>query len=354
MRYFVITKKHIIIAIITLSIGIAATVGIISGKNMTVPAFAVNDIMSEVLPVDRKNDFFSETAGKITSISVGDILNKYSPFFKSEMPEPTNSPTPISTVTPVPKESEQPIEKKRIEESITEIKNETIYEVSSLDYSGKEYVFPSNGVVLIVHTHTTESYAPENSDIAVDNSRNVDEEKNVIAVGDVMTSVLQEKGIEVIHDKTIHDYPSYQGAYNRSLNTVKNRIEENTSIAAVLDIHRDAIIKPDGTRVKLATDINGESCAQIMVVCGTNGSGLTHPDWKKNLHFGIKLTETADKMSPGLMRPINLREERFNQHMTDNSLIIEVGTNGNTLTEAKNGAKYFAEAVADVINNAKK
>lgn len=204
--------------------------------------------------------------------------------------------------------------------------------------------------VLIVHTHTTESFTDSGKTkySASDSDRSTDNNKNMVAVGEVIKNILEENGIETIHDTTVHDYPSYNGAYTRSMSTVKGNLEKYPSIKVVLDVHRDGIVREDGTKVKVAADINGEKAAQCMFVIGTNAQ-LTHDNWKDNMRFACKLQKYANENYPGLMRPIILRKERFNQQVSKGAIIIEVGSNGNTLDEAKKGAEYMAKTIGAVL-----
>lgn len=204
--------------------------------------------------------------------------------------------------------------------------------------------------ILIVHTHTTESYTDSGKTkySATDSDRSTDSEKNMVAVGKAMQEVFTKNGIESVHDVTVHDYPSYNGAYTRSLTTMKGNLSKHPSIKIVLDVHRDGITREDGTKVKVATDIDGEKVAQCMFVVGTDAK-LSHKTWQDNMRLACKLQNYANTNFPGLMRPINVRSERFNQQITSGSLIIEVGSNGNTLSEAKLGAQYMAEVISAVL-----
>lgn len=230
------------------------------------------------------------------------------------------------------------------------ITNATDYDVDLDALCAEELPFDVNTdepLVLVMHTHTTECY---NGDaMSGETERNTDDSVNVVAVGDVICSVLEENGIKTIHDTTYHDYPSYQGAYSRALTTIDNRLKENPSVKIVLDIHRDAFVYSDGSRLRVACEQNGVSAAQVMIVAGTNSMGLWHDNWLGNLTFAAKIQNAAEIMYPGLMRPVNLRTERFNEHMTRGSLILEVGSNGNTLDEAKEGGKDVARAIAAVL-----
>ena len=235
-----------------------------------------------------------------------------------------------------------------------EISNATDFQVNPNDYLAQKLCFSLDNQgpqILIVHTHTTEGYSTE-SYLKNAPDRNLDETKNVVEVGEIMANVFEKNGISVYHDKTVHDYPSYNGAYQRAATTIRNDLEAYHGIKVVLDIHRDGITKEDGTKVKLLTSINGVPTAQVMLVVGTN-TNLPHDNWQENFKFASKIQAKAIEMYPSLMRQINLRKERFNEQMTTGSLIVEVGTNGNTLSEAIEGGRNIAEVISTVLKEDK-
>lgn len=196
--------------------------------------------------------------------------------------------------------------------------------------------------VLIVHTHTSEGYHPT--------GRSSEEDKNVVAVGAQIAAVLEEQGIAVLHDKTVHD-ENYNGSYDRSLQTVTKQLDAHPELCVVLDVHRDALTAEDGTELRLTSEINGKTAAQYMLVMGTDEGGLEHPDWQTNLSFALRLQQQMDTLSPGLARPINLRKERFNQHMSPGMILVEAGASGNTLEEALYSARLFADALSRVLKD---
>lgn len=205
--------------------------------------------------------------------------------------------------------------------------------------------------VLIVHTHATEAYSPEGARRynSGDSERSTDTNKNVVAVGDEAARILSERGIETLHDTALHDHPSFNGAYADALNSIEQYLSEYPSIQIVLDLHRDSIVYGDGTKAKLITKIDGRNAAQLMFVVGTNEKGLTHPEWRENLKFAVKLQDAIDKKYPNLMRHIDLRKERFNGHATRGSLIIEMGSSGNSLSEAMYAMQCASEVIADFL-----
>lgn len=202
--------------------------------------------------------------------------------------------------------------------------------------------------ILIVHTHATEAYTPGGGDTYVpsDNSRTLDEGQNMLRVGDEMERVFTEMGLNVLHDRTLYDYPKYAGAYSRSGAGVEEYLAKYPTIQLVLDVHRDALIGSDGTVYKVATDIDGVKTAQVMLVVG---SGKDHPDWEKNLALAAKLQKSLDTLYPTLARPMTLRQSVYNQNLTPGSLLVEVGSHGNTLQEALAGARAFARCAGAVF-----
>jgi len=202
--------------------------------------------------------------------------------------------------------------------------------------------------VLIMHTHTSEAYAESSG------ARSTDNEKNVVRVGSVLSQKLKEQGIMTVHDTSRNDYPAYNGSYTKALNCITENMEKNQNIGIVLDIHRDyAEQENNGEKVQLkpVAEVLGSNTAQVMFVVGTDGLGLNHPNWRENLAFAVQIQNELNKISPKIARPINIRRERFNQHKTKGSLIIEVGTAGNSLSECEQAALFLGEAISNVIKN---
>lgn len=194
----------------------------------------------------------------------------------------------------------------------------------------------SSPQVLIMHTHETESYEPYSRDYYDSSftSRTTDDEKNMAAVGDAIAAELEKNGIGVIHDVTKHDYPSYNGSYDRSRQTVQSILEENPTIKVVLDIHRDAIEREDGTRIAPTVEINGRQAAQVMIIsCCDDGSGRL-PHYMSNFRFAAALQQQLESDFSGLTRPILFDERFYNQDLTSGSILIEVGGHANSIDEA--------------------
>lgn len=200
----------------------------------------------------------------------------------------------------------------------------------------------SDPTVLIIHSHTTESYTGAFD--YVEAYRCIDEEVNMVAIGAEVARVLELGGISVIHDRNIYDYPDYNNAYNATRAAIQAYLETYPSIQLVLDLHRDAASGDAGQLVTQAT-VNGQQSAQLMMVVGTDKTGLYHPNWQENLALALKLSVVLEQENPGIVRPISLRSQRFNEDLTTGSLLIEVGAAGNTLEEAMIAANALAEGI---------
>lgn len=170
----------------------------------------------------------------------------------------------------------------------------------------------------------------------------------MVRVGEEIKRIFEEKGLTVIHDCTLYDYPKYSGAYGRSCAGAEAWLAQYPSIQVVLDIHRDALIGENGTVYKAVTDVNGEKTAQVLMIVGTD-ENAEHPHWTDNLALAIRIQQELDARWPTLARPVTMRSSRFNQQLTHGSLLVEVGSHGNTLQEALRGARLFADAAGDVL-----
>ncbi len=206
--------------------------------------------------------------------------------------------------------------------------------------------------VLIYHSHATEAYTMDGTDMyeESDSYRTLDTEQNMVRVGTEMTKILEAAGLEVIHDTTLYDYPDYNDAYNRSSQAVKATLDKYPSIRLVIDVHRDALVADDGTIYKTVAG-TVDNCAQVMMVMGTDFLGQTHPNWRVNLSLATSIQKAlADKWST-LARPIALRTSRFNQHYSTGCILVEVGSHGNTLQEAITAARLYARTLADMFQS---
>lgn len=194
--------------------------------------------------------------------------------------------------------------------------------------------------VLILHTHTTESYTRKGEDYReISSWRTLDTGYNMVAIGDLVGDILEENGIRVIHHQELNDYPSYNGSYTRARKILREYLKENPQILLVLDLHRDAAGEGKN-QMRTQAEVDGQASAQLMLVVGTN-----HQDYEKNLSLALKLHVQLEQQAPGIMRPLQLRAQRFNQDLSPGALLIEVGAAGNSHTEARIAAEELAEAI---------
>ena len=205
--------------------------------------------------------------------------------------------------------------------------------------------------ILIVHTHGSEAYTmpPGEEYEASGECRTTDCNYNTVRVGDELAATLEEAGLSVLHDTTLHDYPQYSGAYDRSLASINSYLEQYPTISFVLDIHRDAISDGEGNMYKVVSNVAGLNAAQMTFVIGTDGGGLEHPNWRENLKLAAAVQQNLLDDYPSLMRPITVRNSRYNQHVTTGSLLVEMGAAGNSLDEALLSARLLGQALAETI-----
>ena len=304
----------------------------------------------------------------------GRMKNVTVTWLTAPRPEPSPEPTPVpeETVTvistdpePDPEEEAAPeplitvidssagdIRETTITGGLT-IRNETDYnvDVSAVISSGTDIRLPADSPqILIIHTHSSEAYTPAGLDRyeASDTNRTEDTEYNIIRIGDELTDIYTEAGLNVIHDRGIYDYPSYTGSYSRSGAAIEGYLAQYPDIGIVIDMHRDALGSNDVV-YKTVAEESGVCASQVMLLVGTDASGLDHPNWRSNLSLALYMQYAADSRYPTLMRPVSLVQQRYNQHLTRGSLILEVGSSGNTLQEALAAIRLFGKATAPAL-----
>ena len=309
-----------------------------------------------------------KAANALCNIGADVIMRQASPIFapsektvsvfspkRADMSDVTESMAEVESEKKPPANADGPKERAVVSQNL-KLSNATDYEIDAHALASEPRSYNAVGSepkVLVMHTHGCETYTGKNGAGlgSAGTYRSTDDEINVVHIGQMLTEELKQRGINAIHDKTLCDYPSYNSAYKTAMGLNDWYINKYPSIEFVFDIHRDAIAEDDGTPVKLTCEINGQKCAQAMIVCGTDKLGLPHPYWKDNLILALKIQKYMENKYPGFMRPVNLREERFNMHQTKGSLIFEIGTHGNTMPEAELSIKYLAEGIAGVIGN---
>lgn len=209
----------------------------------------------------------------------------------------------------------------------------------------------SEPTVLIFHTHTTESYLMADNGVFYSDyqTRSEDPARNMVRVGDEICKQLENAGIGVIHDTNIYD-STYNGAYARSRKTVLEYLEKYPSIKIVLDVHRDAVYTSDTDRLKPVCKINGKKAAQIMIITGAEGGPVaSFPNWEENLKFALALQKKVQNEHEGLMKPLYFCNRRYNMDVTPCSLLLEFGSDANSLDEAVYAASLLGSSLGNLI-----
>lgn len=208
--------------------------------------------------------------------------------------------------------------------------------------------------VLIYHTHAMESYTPQTGEDYTEEVpfRTADLDYNMVSIGTRLAELLENAGISVLHDTTLHDAASYNGSYASSRETVEKYLAQYPSIRLVLDIHRDAAEDGSGHQVATTAETAQGDTARLMLVLGSEAGGLYNPNWQENYALAVKLQAVLEQESPGLCRELHLTDQRYNQDLSPGALLIEVGAAGNSHDEALRAMTPLSEAIAALSKGA--
>ena len=207
--------------------------------------------------------------------------------------------------------------------------------------------------VLIVHTHATESYMHEDRDYytAADVTRTTDNAANMINIGNIIAQRLKVGGFSVLHDTTQHDKDSYSGSYDKAAKTITEYLKKYPSIKIVIDVHRDSISLGENNKSKPTVEIGGRKAAQVMLCMGSQSGAVTgFPNWKENFRLAARFQQTMEVMYPGLARPMLLMSKKYNEHLTTGSMLLEVGTEANSISEAAYSAELVGNCLINLFN----
>ena len=232
-----------------------------------------------------------------------------------------------------------------IEDSSTKATEEVIkpMELAAYDVTMKQEEEPQ---ILIFHTHTSEGYLDSREGVTED---------TVVGAGILLAKELRETyGYQVIHETTVFDRKpdgsdDRNNAYNNALPVITGIMEKYPSIEVVIDLHRDS----GDARTSV---INGVSTAKVMLfngLCRTKDGPITYysnPNLQGNLAFSLHLQITGNELYPGLMHRIYLKSYRYNMHLKEKYLLVELGTHKNTVAEAKAAMVPFAKTIATVLS----
>lgn len=200
--------------------------------------------------------------------------------------------------------------------------------------------------ILIYHTHSQEAFV---------DSREGEVEDTIVGMGEVLAEHLRAYGYNVIHDTGVYDLVDgvldRSAAYDYARASVEQILTDNPTIEVILDLHRDGV---DGT--KFVTEIGGKPVSRIMFFNGISRnsqdqalSWLPNENLEENLAFSLQLQLLADELYPDFTRNIYLKAERFNLHLRPRSLLIEAGTQLNTVEEERNAMEPLADLIRQVL-----
>lgn len=274
---------------------------------------------------------------------------EYSPI--TDRPDGAGSESEVSPLETL----ENPTAHQSFENSTLDLSNETPYDPDMEEILTMERAIPTADelysaygndapLVLILHTHATESFA----DTSADGYRSTDTNKNVVSLGKIVADKLNENGIITIHSTTLFDEDDFTMAYYNASLEIRKTLEQYPSISYIIDIHRDSI-ESDGVYIAPSTDTEGGTAAQMMFVIGTDYGGSGHTTWRNNLSLAARLQTELNENTPRLMRSINLRSASFNEQFSDGSLLLEIGASASTLEEVQRSAEKFADALVREI-----
>ncbi|MGV8145671.1 MAG: stage II sporulation protein P [Alkaliphilus sp.] len=232
--------------------------------------------------------------------------------------------------------------------TIDSLKNTNSIDFSNIDMPAKIVWSSELPQILIYHTHGTEAYKPASEG----NFHTLKKEYSVFVVGEILASELEKRGFNVIHDIMYHNYPSFGGSYSRSLERAEKILKANPSIKVVLDVHRDGFnhihLNPNINSIikNNQVKINGEISTRFQVVIGAET-----PNRNEVENFAELIKTVSDVMFPGFSKPVLAKPYgRFNQFLSDYYLLLEVGSNANTIEEARRSAHHLAEVIATSLN----
>lgn len=194
--------------------------------------------------------------------------------------------------------------------------------------------------VAIYHTHNAETYIPTYG-------KSKDEGKNagITLAGEEIVKTLNQHGVRAVQDLTIHDYPDFPTSYIKSKVTAKRLLEEYPDLKILIDLHRDA-----GIPKKQTVTVGGEGSAELLFVMG-NGQRIPYPHWRENYALARQIANRLEEKYPGLVKAVRLKDGCYNQNLSPKAVLIEVGSDQNTLEEALVAARCLGEVLAELIKN---
>lgn len=220
-----------------------------------------------------------------------------------------------------------------------------LFNVENLNGRNLSIQKTSNGPqILIYHTHSRETYK---------DSVQGNPSQTIVGVGEFLAQILTEEyGYTVLHHTEEYDTVRDE-AYAKSLPALKQILQDNPSIQVVIDLHRDS----GNAKRNMVVDIGGRKTARFMFFNGISRSRktgeieyLSNPNREDNLAFSFQMQAKAGEYYPGLTRNIYIKQYRYNMHLRERTLLVELGDENNTLEEAKNACYPLAHLLDMVLS----
>lgn len=185
--------------------------------------------------------------------------------------------------------------------------------------------------VLIYSTHTSEGYSGGGT---------------VVDVAKALKDNLENTyGIGVVVSDTVHDSPEWYKSYANSRQTAKEMLAAYPDAKLLIDLHRDSGV----SKANSTLNVEGEEMASLLLVVGSNLT-MEHPNWEQNLATAEKVGACISEVDSHILKGVRVQKGRYNQHLTPNAILLEVGTNLNTLAEAQASTKVVAAAIDNYLN----
>lgn len=223
-----------------------------------------------------------------------------------------------------------------LKEPITIIDKVFAYEepiVNTQNFFYAQNIVVDNPRVYIYSTHSNEGYIGEKIE-------GYDMDVGVVLASILLQEKLNEKGImTIVEERNTYTYAkenNLDDTYQASRIFLKEALEKN-DFDLIIDLHRDAVSKTITT-----TTIDNRNYAKVMLVMNKNFP---------NVSFAKKLNDIIDDKYPTLSRGLYYKYyDNFNQDLSPNAVLMELGGNYNTFDEVKNSIDALANSIEELLN----
>ena len=184
--------------------------------------------------------------------------------------------------------------------------------------------------IYIYNTHQGEEYAT----------------KSVKEGSRYLMQLLENRGYEVDYETTdfelykTKNHIDYAKSYSVSQKYLTQAVEKHGKYDLVIDFHRDSIKKNLST-----ITVDHKNYAKLMFVVG---KGSSHYSAVNNTRS--RVADMLNGKIPKICRGVYLKQSHYNQGVTDNMVLIEVGANENTYEEVQNSLNILAMVLDEYLS----